>query len=177
MAIWNEFDLHNALVQYAKNNAVDLSADNCWRFTNLINSTLNFADMQWTHATVIAPLEAECTTLFSAWQALYNTEVAIRQAESNQANSAQSNLKSLMNGLQGLSASDKGYAIYCRLFAWRNGANQATLDAIIDRATAVAYITGLSEWQAMTAASKNFFAKELEANAALCQVLLLVLDR
>lgn len=97
------------------------------------------------------------------------------QLETTQANSARAQLQALITGLSGLSATDKGYAVYCRLFAWRNGANQATLDGITNKATAQAYITGLAEWQAMTAASRAFFAKELEANAALCQVLLLVL--
>ena len=97
------------------------------------------------------------------------------QQESAQAASAKTALKTLMTGLHGLSAADKGYALYCRIFAARDGANQATLDGITNRATATAYITGLPEWGAMTAASRAFFAKELEANAGLTMVLLLVL--
>ena len=97
------------------------------------------------------------------------------QQELAQANSAKTALKNLMNGLHSLSVNDKGYALYGRIFAATNNANQATIDAIVDRATAVAYITGLPEWQALTAVSKNFFAKELEANAGLCRVLLVVL--
>lgn len=98
------------------------------------------------------------------------------QQETTQANTARNQLKLLMMGLHGLSVEDKGYAVYCRLFAWRNGANQATLDGIINRATAAAYITSLPEWTNMTAASRAFMAKKLEADAALCQVLLLVLS-
>lgn len=97
------------------------------------------------------------------------------QQESAQATNAKTALQALMSGLHGLSAQDKGYALYGRIFAARNGANQATIDGITNKATAQAYITGLPEWTNMTAASKAFFAKELEANAGVCMVLLLVL--
>lgn len=98
-----------------------------------------------------------------------------QQQEVNQAATAGNVLKALMAGLHGLSAADKGYALYGRIFASRNGASQPTIDGITDKASAVAYITGLAQWQAMTAASRAFFAMELEANAGMCMVLLLVL--
>lgn len=104
-----------------------------------------------------------------------NAEIVVQASETTQATTARSNLKSLMSGLQDLSATDKGYAVYCRLFAWRNGANQATIDGIINRATATSYITNLPEWQNLPAASRVFMAKVLEADAALAQVLLLIL--
>lgn len=104
-----------------------------------------------------------------------NTQLTVTSSESAQAASAKSTLQTLMAGLHGLSANDKGYAIYGRIFAFRNGANQTIIDGITNKATAQAYITGLAEWQALPAAAKNFLAKELEANAGLCTALLLVL--
>lgn len=102
-------------------------------------------------------------------------QLTTAQTEAAQANTAKATLQNLMSGLHALSAQDKGYAVYGRIFAARNGANQATVDGITNKATAQAYITGLAEWQNMTAASRAFFAKELEANAGLCMVLMLVL--
>jgi hypothetical protein len=97
------------------------------------------------------------------------------QQEATQAESARNALKALMNGLHGLSASDKGYALYCRLLASRDGASNATINGIVDRPTAVAYVTSKPEWTAATAATRNLIADILEADAALCMVLLLVL--
>lgn len=97
------------------------------------------------------------------------------QQEATQADSARNALKALTNGLHGLSANDKGYALYCRLLAWRDGASNATINAIVDRPTAVAYVTSKPEWAAATAATRNLIADILEADAALCMVLLLVL--
>ena len=113
--------------------------------------------------------------LSSAWIAARQAELNTAQAETTQADNAKTALQALMSGLHALSANDKGYAVYGRIFAARNGANLATIDGITNKATAQAYITGLSEWQAMTQASRNFFAKELEANAGLTMVLMLVL--
>lgn len=97
------------------------------------------------------------------------------QQETAQASSAQANLKTLMTGLHGLSAQDKGYALYCRLMAVGDGASNQVIMGIIDRPTAVAYVTAKPEWVAATAATRNLLADVLEADARLCQVLLLVL--
>jgi hypothetical protein len=113
-------------------------------------------------------------TLESALDAALVTS-STANAETTQAANAKTALQALMSGLHTLSAQDKGYAVYGRIFAARNNATQQTIDGITNKASAVAYITGLAEWQAMTAASKAFFAKELEANAGLTMVLLLVL--
>lgn len=121
------------------------------------------------------PVLGTSTVADSAWIAARGAEVAAAEFKGEQVNVARNTLQTLMNGLDGLNAADKGYAVYGRIFAARNGATQQTIDGITNKATAQAYITGLTEWQNMTAASKAFFAKELEANAGLTMVLLLVL--
>lgn len=175
MAQWDEFDLHNALVQYAKNNLISLAEDNCWRLTNLVNSTLDFSDMQWTHETVAAPDEATLLGLLATWQAAYDAQITTQQQEAAQADSARTNLQGLMQGLQGLSAEDKSYAIACRIMAHKDGATQQTILSIVDRATAVAYITSKPEWTGATAATRALVGDVLEMVAGITQVLLVVL--
>jgi hypothetical protein len=122
------------------------------------------------------PVLGTSTIATAQWIADREAEVVVRQFDAAQVGVARSDLSALMSGLSGLSATDKGYAVYCRLFAWRNGANQATIEGIINRATATTYITNLPEWQNLPIASRAFNAKVLETNAALCQVLVLVLS-
>lgn len=98
------------------------------------------------------------------------------QAEAAQAVNAKTALQNLMTGLHGLSAEDKGYAIYCRLLAYRNNAAQQTIFGIVDRDTAAAYVTSLPQWTNVPATSKPMLQLMLETNAALTQVLLLVLS-
>jgi hypothetical protein len=119
----------------------------------------------------LKPLEATLETAYTNFLAAQN----VANSEATQAESARNALKALMNGLHGLSASDKGYALYCRLLASRDGASNATINGIVDRPTAVAYVTSKPEWTAATAATRNLIADILEADAALCMVLLLVL--
>jgi hypothetical protein len=104
-----------------------------------------------------------------------NANLTVESSEATQAQTARNALKSLMTGLHGLSANDKGYALYCRLLAWRDGANNATINAIVDRASAAAYVTAKPEWTNATAATRALLADILEADAALCMVLMLVL--
>jgi hypothetical protein len=98
------------------------------------------------------------------------------QQETAQAVNAKTALQQLMTGLHGLSAEDKGYAIYCRLLAYRNNATQQVIFGIVDRATAAAYVTSLPQWTNVPATSKPMMALMLETNAALTQVLILVLS-
>jgi hypothetical protein len=122
------------------------------------------------------PILGTSTIATAQWVADRGAEIEAHQFDTAQVGVARNDLSALMSGLSGLSATDKGYAVYCRLFAWRNGANQATIDGITNRATATAYITNLAEWQNLPVASRAFMAKVLEADAALCQVLILVLS-
>lgn len=97
------------------------------------------------------------------------------QAEVAQADSAKTVLKTLMSGLHELSAEDKSYAIACRIMAAKDGATQQTIMAIVDRPTAVAYITSKPEWANATVATRNLVGDVLEMVAGITQVLLLVL--
>lgn len=98
------------------------------------------------------------------------------QRETAQAATARTNLKNLMNGLHGLSAEDKSYAIACRIMAQKDGANNQTIMAIVDRVTATAYVTSKPEWTGATAATRALVGDVLEMIAGLTQVLLLVLQ-
>jgi hypothetical protein len=122
--------------------------------------------------TILTP---DTATLESALDGA-NATIATTQAEVTQANSAKTALQNLMTGLEGLSAEDKGYAIYCRLMAYRNNATQQVIFGIVDRATAAAYVTSLPQWTNVPATSKPMMQLMLETNAALTQVLLLVLS-
>jgi hypothetical protein len=104
-----------------------------------------------------------------------NTSIATETLETTQADSARNSLKSLMIGLQDLSSSDKGYAVYVRLMAWRDGADNPTILGIVDKASAVAYVTSKAEWANTPATVKPMLNDMMETNAALCQVLLLIL--
>lgn len=112
----------------------------------------------------------------SAWIAARQAELNTAQLEAAQVNTAKTTLQNLTTGLHGLSAEEKGYAIYCRLLAYRNNANQQVIFGIVDRATAAAYVTSLPQWTSVPATSKPMLALMLETNAALTQVLLLVLS-
>lgn len=143
---------------------------------NSINSNgqyIHFVDgalLLDTHPIYVSQVVAD-----AAWILARKTEVEAAEFEGAQVNTARTTLQTLMSGLGALNAADKGFAIYGRIFAFRNGANQTVIDGITNKATAQAYITGLPEWQALPVASKAFFAKELEANAGLCTALLLIL--
>lgn len=112
----------------------------------------------------------------SAWIAAREAEVAAGEFATTQVTVARDNLQQLMTGLQGLSAADKGYAIYIRLLALRNGATPQVIAGIADRVTAAAYVQSTTQWTNTPAATKPMIQLMLETNAALCQVLLLVLS-
>jgi hypothetical protein len=105
-----------------------------------------------------------------------NAALSVVSSEASQASAAKTALKALMTGLHGLSANDKGYALYCRMMALRDGATQQTINNIVDRPSAVSYVTSKPEWTAATAATRALLADVLEADATMCMVLLLVLQ-
>lgn len=129
--------------------------------------------------TFTAPLTAQETTdaaaIIAAHEANYDATAAVSQQEATQAASAKTVLQSLMTGLHGLSAEDKSYAIACRIMAQKDGADNATIMSIVDRPTAVAYITSKPEWTGATVATRALVGDVLEMVAGITQVLLLVL--
>lgn len=138
------------------------------------NSAANYAELLVNNDSTGASVKPTELELEAAYARFQNAS-AIAESEANQALSAKTALKALTNGLHNLSANDKGYALYCRLLAWRDGATQQTINAIVDRPSAVAYITSKPEWINATAATRALLGDILEADAALCMVLLLVL--
>ena len=104
-------------------------------------------------------------------QAFYFPEDYERQ----QAQYAGAALAYYKQGLGQLSAADKAYAILGRVFAIRDGADEGVVLGIVDRATAVAYITSKAEWQGLPASAKAWIGDELEALALVLQALLLVM--
>lgn len=124
---------------------------------------------------LISPILPNVTVVDAIWIAAQEAQIAAAEFVGSQVVNAHNDLAALMSGLEGLSAADKGYALYCRMFAKRNNATPEVLAAIVDRSSAVAYITGLAEWQNLPGAVKQFEAKKLEADAFLCTVLLLVI--
>lgn len=98
------------------------------------------------------------------------------QRETVQAATAKTTLQALMSGLHGLSAEDKSYAIACRIMAQKDGANNQVVIAIVDRATATAYVTSKPEWTGATAATRALVGDVLEMIAGITQMMLVVLQ-
>lgn len=78
-----------------------------------------------------------------------------------------------LDALVGLSAADKAYALMGRMFAVRDGASSAIINAIVDRASAVVYVTSKPTWTSLTSASKLWERDSLEMLALVFQVVLL----
>ena len=77
MTTFPEIDLPNALAEYAKNNSVDLSEDNCWILpTGERTGYTDLTGVQWTHETVPAPNEAQLITIYDTWLAAHTATVA-----------------------------------------------------------------------------------------------------
>lgn len=109
------------------------------------------------------------------FEAEYVSRITQKQQEATQAAGAKTSLQGLMTGLHGLSAEDKSYAIACRIMAVKDGATQQTILGIVDRPTAVAYITSKPEWTGATVATRALVGDVLEMIAGITQVLLVVL--
>jgi hypothetical protein len=60
---------------------------------------------------------------------------------------------------------DFGYAYAARLLAKANGASDPEVLAIVDRATAEAYITSMSQWSALPVAMRQWLAVDLVSRA------------
>ena len=70
---------------------------------------------------------------------------------------------------------DFGYAYRARLLAKANGEELTTIQAIVDRATASAYVSGMSQFQALTTAQRQWLAVDLESQAYDAMVIRLLL--
>lgn len=97
--------------------------------------------------------------------------------EGQQLASADASLAAILVGLEPLSAADAAYALMGRAMARKDGANQATIDGIVDRSTAAAYLTGKPEWVNLTAAAKAWLADQLDMEAVLFQAVILALKK
>lgn len=85
--------------------------------------------------------------------------------EESQGSNAEALIRQYLQGLARLEPVDFGYAYVARLLAVANGENLATVLAIVDRATAQSYITGMSQWNNLTAAQRQWLAVDLESRA------------
>lgn len=108
--------------------------------------------------------------LSAAWIAARLAEVNAVTAEAAQVSSAKATRNNLMTGLHNLSDADKGYVIACRIMAYKDGATNQVIMAIVDRATATSYITSKPEWTNAPAATRNLVADVLEMFAGIVQV-------
>jgi len=97
--------------------------------------------------------------------------------EESQASGAETLIKRYLAGLGQLEPIDFGYAYVARLLAVANGEDLATVLAIVDRATAQSYITGMSQWGNLTAAQRQWLAVDLESRAYDALVTRIVLTR
>jgi hypothetical protein len=82
-----------------------------------------------------------------------------------QADSAEELIRYYMAGLARLDIVDFGYAYVGRLIAKADGADDPTIFAIIDRDSATAYITGMSQWAALPASVRQWLIVDLESRA------------
>jgi len=73
--------------------------------------------------------------------------------------------REILGGLASLDVTDFGYAYVARMLAKANGENLATILAIDSKATSQAYITGMSQWSALSVATRQWLAVDLEARA------------
>jgi hypothetical protein len=93
-----------------------------------------------------------------------------------QAAKVQEALRDLLAGLGQIeNVVDFGYAYKARLLAKANGESLATIQAIVDRQTASQYVAGMSQFQALPAAVRQWLAVELESQAYDAMVIRLLL--
>jgi len=85
--------------------------------------------------------------------------------EESQGSNIEVLIRQYLQGLGQLEPVDFGYAYMARLMAVANGENLSTVLAIVDRATATSYITGMSQWGNLTAAQRQWLAVDLESRA------------
>jgi hypothetical protein len=96
--------------------------------------------------------------------------------ERQQATAIEQRVRELLRGLAHIeNSTDFGYAYVARLLAKANGENDQTILNIVDRATAQAYVTGMSQWQNLTAAQRQWLAVDLESRAYDAMVIRLLL--
>lgn len=98
------------------------------------------------------------------------TAATVRRVET------QTRFQQLTQGLGGLTVEDRSYAITARIMAHKDGATNAVLLGITNKATAQAYVTGKSEWIGATAATRALVGDVLETMAGIVQVALLTLE-
>lgn len=87
------------------------------------------------------------------------------QQEAAQAKNAKTTLQTLMTGLHGLSARDKGYVVLARIIASNDGASTAAILGLTTRANATAYVVTRANWLAVPAAARPMLGDILEAQA------------
>lgn len=80
-----------------------------------------------------------------------------------------SNLRGLFTGLRELDPADAAYAAYGRGWAVKNGEDQGTILAIVDRQTAGQYILAQTEWQNLTPEAKQFHIDHIDAMMIMMQ--------
>ena len=80
-----------------------------------------------------------------------------------------SNLRGLFTGLRQLDPGDAAYAAYGRGWAVKNGENQETILAIVDRQTAGQYILAQTEWQNLSPEAKQFHIDHIDAMMLMMQ--------
>jgi len=93
-----------------------------------------------------------------------------------QADRIKKELRDLLAGLGQIdNVVDFGYTYRARLLAKTNGESPATIQTIVDRDTASAYITGMNQVRAMTAAQRRRLTMDLEVQAYDAMVIRLLL--
>lgn len=119
---------------------------------------------------IVPPSPAQLTAIQAAIAAHDPTNY-----EGAQAASALTNTRSLMTGLSHQTARDAAYAVVARSYAVAVSAPNATIVAIVDRASAAGYIQNTSWWQALTTAQRQMKTIDLEAEAIRMQAIIAVL--
>jgi hypothetical protein len=137
------------------------------------NASTGVADIVEWRGTLPMPTQEQ---LEAAWLLCLNDLAAELKAE-EQASLASGALAAMLNDLQGLNAGDAAYALMGRAMATKDGATQAVINSIINRATAAAYLTGKSEWIGLPASARAWLQDHLEMEAYLFQALIIVLRR
>ena len=132
------------------------------------------------------PLEVEVKNVgddpdqLAAIQAVVSAHVPQRpffeeEFDEVQADAVREIVRTYLHGLNRLPVVDFGYAYLGRLIAKADGASEAEILAIVDKATAQAYITGMNEWAALPAATRQWLAVDLESRAYDAMVIRLLL--
>lgn len=119
---------------------------------------------------VLAVVDAHDHTLLSTQQ---QTSIYI-ESRVDEGDAAK---QALFAGLIDLPVEDMLYAAYGRGWADYNGENQATIDAIIDRATAASYIQGTTQWSSAAPAERQLMIASTEATLRILQGVVRVLLR